>query len=210
MSFCCFEVLALPSKTLTNPGPQIFVFFFVALLPGGFNLRSLQKIQDMIERRSNTGVPMSHLMSCELCRCADVLFRVFHLFFKKLPLSVFCFWTIGRRNWISSPWATLVSIASTWGKVNSCYPSRLPTSSTSPVFEVKRFITTGRQGILVVEGRLLLLVATKLLLVAARKWWKNSSWPSFLVLPPRSVSWCVLIFFVFGNQLFFYGEKTRK
>ena len=85
-------------QNFDKSGTTNLCFFFVALLPGGFNLRSLQKIQDMIERRSNTGVPMSHLMSCELCRCADVLFRVFHLFFKKLPLSVFCFWTIGRRN----------------------------------------------------------------------------------------------------------------
>ena len=55
-----------------------------------------------------------------------VSLRMFYLgsstcFFKKLALELFCFWTIGRRNWISSPWATLVSIASIWGKVNSCY-----------------------------------------------------------------------------------------
>ena len=94
------------------------------------------------------------------CVAADVLFRVFHLFFQKTCPWAFLF---------LDHWKAELNIKSLGNFGINCQylrksqfllPSCLPTSSTSPVFEVKRFITTGRQGILVVEVRLLLLVTT--------------------------------------------------
>ena len=137
--------------------------------------------------------------------------RMFYLgsstcFFKKLPFGVFFF----------GFWKAELNIKSLGNFGINCQylrksqfllPSCLPTSSTSPVFEVKRFITTGRQGILVmVEVRLLLLVTTSYQ-VATRCCQEMMEKFQLTVFPGAPTEVCVLMcldFFVFGNQPFLW------
>ena len=86
MSFCCFEVLALPSKTLTNPGPQSLLFFFCPASTWGLCRRFRIWSNDV--PTPGCQCPIRWAVSCV---AADVLFRVFHLFFQKIALERF-FW----------------------------------------------------------------------------------------------------------------------
>ena len=152
--FCCFKVLALPSKT-QDCRPQSLLFFFCPASTWGLCRRFRIWSNDV--PTPGCQCPIWWAVSCV---AADVLFRVFHLFFQKTCPWAFLF---------LDHWKAELNIKSLGNFGINCQylrksqfllPSCLPTSSTSPVFEVKRFITTGRQGILVVEVRLLLLVTT--------------------------------------------------